>query len=81
VPTSILFHFIIHELKNVLTGSASLVIVQIPVRPFRHNEYERFIKAAYPYYGGTFSMVCIHFKTSMKLFLFSFQVKVHMLLL
>lgn len=30
---------------------------QIPVRPFRHNEYERFIKAAYPYYGGTFSMM------------------------
>eukprot|EP01018_Ginkgo_biloba_P031921 Gb_28463 [translate_table: standard] len=30
---------------------------QIPVRPFRHNEYERFIKAAYPYYGGAFSMM------------------------
>ncbi|CAA7396064.1 unnamed protein product [Spirodela intermedia] len=28
---------------------------QIPVRPFRHNEYERFIPAAYPYYGGSFS--------------------------
>ncbi|KAK6136822.1 hypothetical protein DH2020_029417 [Rehmannia glutinosa] len=30
---------------------------QIPVRPFRHNEYERFIPAAYPYYGASFSMV------------------------
>ncbi|XP_047323730.1 dolichyl-diphosphooligosaccharide--protein glycosyltransferase 48 kDa subunit-like [Impatiens glandulifera] len=30
---------------------------QIPVRPFRHNEYERFIPAAFPYYGGTFSMM------------------------
>ncbi|EFJ17342.1 hypothetical protein SELMODRAFT_114688 [Selaginella moellendorffii] len=30
---------------------------QIPVRPSRHNEYERFIKAAYPYYGGAFSMM------------------------
>ncbi|XXG49382.1 hypothetical protein AAC387_Pa02g3584 [Persea americana] len=28
---------------------------QIPVRPFRHNEYERFITAAYPYYGASFS--------------------------
>ncbi|KAK6159437.1 hypothetical protein DH2020_006751 [Rehmannia glutinosa] len=30
---------------------------QIPVRPFRHNEYERFIPAAYPYYGASFSMM------------------------
>lgn len=28
---------------------------QIPVRPFRHNEYERFLTAAYPYYGASFS--------------------------
>jgi hypothetical protein len=31
--------------------------LQIPVRPYRHNEYERFIPAAYPYYGAAFSMV------------------------
>ncbi|KAH7439679.1 hypothetical protein KP509_04G071900 [Ceratopteris richardii] len=30
---------------------------QIPVRPFRHNEYERFIQAAYPYYSACFSMM------------------------
>uniref|UniRef100_A0A2N9ED59 Dolichyl-diphosphooligosaccharide--protein glycosyltransferase 48 kDa subunit n=1 Tax=Fagus sylvatica TaxID=28930 RepID=A0A2N9ED59_FAGSY len=30
---------------------------QIPVRPFKHNEYERFIPAAYPYYGAAFSMM------------------------
>lgn len=30
---------------------------QIPVRPFRHNEYERFLPAAYPYYGASFSMM------------------------
>lgn len=30
---------------------------QIPVRPFRHNEYERFIPTAYPYYGACFSMM------------------------
>ncbi|VFQ75434.1 unnamed protein product [Cuscuta campestris] len=28
---------------------------QIPVRPFRHNEYERFITTAYPYYGASFT--------------------------
>lgn len=30
---------------------------QIPVRPYRHNEFERFIAAAYPYYGACFSMM------------------------
>jgi oligosaccharyltransferase complex subunit beta len=29
----------------------------ISVRPFRHNEYERFIPAAYPYYMTSFSMM------------------------
>ncbi|EEF37224.1 dolichyl-diphosphooligosaccharide--protein glycosyltransferase, putative [Ricinus communis] len=28
---------------------------QIPVRPYRHNEYERFITTAYPYYGASFT--------------------------
>ncbi|KAK6125476.1 hypothetical protein DH2020_040784 [Rehmannia glutinosa] len=28
---------------------------QIPVRPFKHNEYERFITTAFPYYGASFS--------------------------
>ncbi|KAK6946206.1 Dolichyl-diphosphooligosaccharide--protein glycosyltransferase 48kDa subunit [Dillenia turbinata] len=35
---------------------------QIPVRPFRHNEYERFITAAFPYYGGSFSMSLIDYE-------------------
>uniref|UniRef100_A0A0D9WWR9 Dolichyl-diphosphooligosaccharide--protein glycosyltransferase 48 kDa subunit n=1 Tax=Leersia perrieri TaxID=77586 RepID=A0A0D9WWR9_9ORYZ len=30
---------------------------QIPVRPYRHNEYERFITSAYPYYAASFSMM------------------------
>ncbi|CAI5521437.1 unnamed protein product, partial [Closterium sp. Naga37s-1] len=30
---------------------------QIPVRPFRHDEFERFIPAAFPYYASTFSML------------------------
>jgi len=29
----------------------------LPVRPFRHDEYERFITAAYPYYASAFSML------------------------
>ncbi|THU64351.1 hypothetical protein C4D60_Mb01t25580 [Musa balbisiana] len=28
---------------------------QIPVQPFRHNEYARFITTAFPYYGASFS--------------------------
>jgi len=29
----------------------------VPVRPFRHNQYERFIPAAFPYYASAFSML------------------------
>ncbi|KAL5715155.1 Dolichyl-diphosphooligosaccharide--protein glycosyltransferase 48 kDa subunit [Ranunculus cassubicifolius] len=37
-------------------GYTSLSLAkQIPVRPFRHNEYERFLTAAFPYYGSSFS--------------------------
>jgi oligosaccharyltransferase complex subunit beta len=32
-------------------------ITRTPVRPFRHNEYERFIDSAYPYYASSFSML------------------------
>jgi len=31
--------------------------VTTPVRPFGHDEYERFLPAAYPYYTGAFSML------------------------
>eukprot|EP01088_Endostelium_zonatum_P017631 TRINITY_DN529_c0_g1_i1.p1 TRINITY_DN529_c0_g1~~TRINITY_DN529_c0_g1_i1.p1 ORF type:complete len:440 (+),score=86.08 TRINITY_DN529_c0_g1_i1:56-1375(+) len=37
----------------------------VTVRPFKHNEYERFIVAAYPYYASAFSMM-------FGLFIFSF---------
>ncbi|WCJ30974.1 Dolichyl-diphosphooligosaccharide--protein glycosyltransferase 48 kDa subunit [Euphorbia peplus] len=43
---------------------------QIPVRPFRHNEYERFIKTAYPYYGASFA-------TMAGFFIFSFVYLYH----
>lgn len=32
-------------------------IVREPVRPFRHNEYERFIDSAFPYYFSALSMM------------------------
>ncbi|KAM6591600.1 hypothetical protein CsatA_014205 [Cannabis sativa] len=38
---------------------------QIPVRPFNHNEYERFITTAFPYYGASFT-------TMVGFFIFSF---------
>lgn len=34
---------------------------QIPVRPFRHDEYERFILSAFPYYGASFSTMIAFF--------------------
>jgi len=37
-------------------GSIS-VAEEVLVRPFRHDEFERFIPAAYPYYASTFSMM------------------------
>ncbi|KAL8460767.1 hypothetical protein ACS0TY_032324 [Phlomoides rotata] len=33
--------------------------LQSSVRPFRHNECERFTPASSPYYGASFSMVNI----------------------
>ena len=44
---------------------------QVSVRPLRHDQYERFISSAYPYYASAFSMmagvfvfsiVFLHFK-------------------
>ena len=34
---------------------------QIPIRPFRHDEYERFITAAYPYYASILSTMAAFF--------------------
>eukprot|EP01110_Echinostelium_bisporum_P011911 TRINITY_DN6025_c0_g1_i1.p1 TRINITY_DN6025_c0_g1~~TRINITY_DN6025_c0_g1_i1.p1 ORF type:complete len:427 (-),score=152.90 TRINITY_DN6025_c0_g1_i1:14-1294(-) len=34
-----------------------LAIERAPVRPFRHDQYERFIPSAFPYYAGAFSML------------------------
>jgi len=45
-------------------------IIRVPVRPFKHNEYERFIDSAYPYYASAFSMMA-------GLFLFSWVFLYH----
>ena len=42
----------------------------VSIRPFKHNEYERFIDTAYPYYGSAFSVMTGFFVFSI-LFLFS----------
>jgi len=34
-----------------------LVTETLPVLPFRHNEYDRFLPVAYPYYTSAFSMM------------------------
>ncbi len=39
----------------------SLYVVQVSVRPFRHNEFERFLVAAYPYYMSVFSTMAAFF--------------------
>eukprot|EP01121_Diplochlamys_sp_Union-15-3_P003497 TRINITY_DN1339_c0_g1_i2.p1 TRINITY_DN1339_c0_g1~~TRINITY_DN1339_c0_g1_i2.p1 ORF type:complete len:436 (-),score=70.51 TRINITY_DN1339_c0_g1_i2:60-1367(-) len=39
-------------------GYTSLELIErVAVRPYRHNEYERFIPTAFPYYAGIFSMM------------------------
>ena len=35
--------------------------MQVSVRPFRHNEFERFLVAAYPYYSSVFSTMAAFF--------------------
>ena len=45
---------------------------QVSIRPFKHNEYERFIFSAYPYYMSAFSAMIGFFVFSM-FFLFSVE--------
>ncbi len=54
------------KVDYVRPGLSRLVsITQFPVRPLRHDQYERFISSAYPYYASAFSMM-------FGVFLFSF---------
>ena len=38
-----------------------LLSEQIPIRHFKHDEFERFIVAAYPYYSSAFSVMIAFF--------------------
>jgi oligosaccharyltransferase complex subunit beta len=64
------------KVNYVRTGLTRLYsTTQFSVRPLRHDEYERFILSAYPYYASAFSMmfgvfvfsfVFLHFKDDVK---------------
>lgn len=47
------FKFVIDYRRNGLTHLE--LSQQVPVRHFKHNEFERFIVSAYPYYASAFS--------------------------
>jgi oligosaccharyltransferase complex subunit beta len=49
------FTFKVEYLRKGISRLES--IERVPVRPFRHTEYERFIDAAYPYYASATSML------------------------
>jgi oligosaccharyltransferase complex subunit beta len=67
------FQFRVDYVRKGLTRLYSST--QFSVRPYRHDQYERFIVSAYPYYASAFSMmfgVCVfsivflHFKDETK---------------
>ena len=67
------FQFKVDYVRQGLTRLYSTT--QFSVRPLRHDQYERFIVSAYPYYASSFSMmigVCLfsvvflHFKEESK---------------
>lgn len=67
------FQFKINYQKVGLTRVSTAK--QVSVRPLRHNQYERFISSAYPYYASAFSMmggvfvfalVFLHYKEEVK---------------
>lgn len=33
------------------------IVRQAPIRPYKHNEFDRFLVSAYPYYVSCFSMM------------------------
>jgi oligosaccharyltransferase complex subunit beta len=50
-----IFHFRVQYRRKGL--SVLTLKDQVTLRPFLHNEYERYIVSAYPYYAGAFSMM------------------------
>ncbi|KAL4105537.1 hypothetical protein PRIC1_003599 [Phytophthora ramorum] len=49
--------FLFRVLYRRLGLSTIYTTTQVSLRPFKHDEYERFIPAAFPYYASAFSMM------------------------
>lgn len=49
--------FLFRVMYRRLGLSTIYTTTQVSLRPFKHDEYERFIPAAYPYYASAFSMM------------------------
>ncbi|CEG46264.1 RxLR-like protein [Plasmopara halstedii] len=49
--------FLFRVMYRRLGLSTIFTTTQVSLRPFKHDEYERFIPAAYPYYASAFSMM------------------------
>ncbi|KDD72919.1 oligosaccharyltransferase [Helicosporidium sp. ATCC 50920] len=59
------------ELRSDRRGWSSVrEAVVVPIRPFRHDEYDRFILQAYPYYASAIVMMA-SFLLASGLFLYS----------
>jgi oligosaccharyltransferase complex subunit beta len=51
-----LFEFALQSCNvSALAFACAHLLQVVPVRPFKHDEYERFLLAAYPYYAGAAS--------------------------
>ncbi|KAI9915184.1 hypothetical protein PsorP6_007125 [Peronosclerospora sorghi] len=49
--------FLFRVLYRRLGLSTIFTTTQVSLRPFKHDDYERFIPAAYPYYASAFPMM------------------------
>ncbi len=47
--------------SHAASWRSALRACQVPVRPFKHNEYERFLVCAYPYYASAISGMAAFF--------------------
>ena len=43
--------------RSLPPPDAHVTAETVPVRPFRHDEYERFIPQAYPYYASVIALM------------------------
>nr|XP_017254612.1 PREDICTED: uncharacterized protein LOC108224483 isoform X2 [Daucus carota subsp. sativus] len=55
---------LVHHLIFSTISLEVLAMHQVPVRLFRHNEYERFLTTPFPYYGASFTTMVAFFLAS-----------------